>query len=200
MKKTVEPADPLPTIEIKGVKLTPKDIKRFMSKIDKNGPISPYCPDKGPCWLWMAGCFVSGYGQFSFFGDGNKKVNARTHRISYGIHGGKLTTEKPYCLHWCHNNKCCNPDHLRAGTPQDNMDDKVAAGRETRGEAMSRAIKGKTPRGERAYKSKLRDSQVLEIRTAYDSGGMTRMELSEKYGVSWSAVDCVVRRLTWTHI
>ena len=31
--------------------------------------------------------------------------------------------------HTCHNPKCCNPEHLYAGTQQENVDDKYNAGR-----------------------------------------------------------------------
>ena len=43
--------------------------------------------------------------------------------------GGVLTEDKPYVIHSCDNPACVEPTHLRAGSPQDNMDDKVNRGR-----------------------------------------------------------------------
>ena len=43
--------------------------------------------------------------------------------------GGVLTEEKPFVCHTCDHPWCVNVDHLYAGSPQDNMDDKVRRGR-----------------------------------------------------------------------
>lgn len=54
-------------------------------------------------------------------------------------------------------------------------------------------------RGE-AGASKLTDADVLAIRAAYASGGVTFVELAKQYGVAPATIGNIVRRKTWSHI
>lgn len=74
--------------------------------------------------------------------------------------------------HTCHNCWCINPAHLVLGTAQDNMTDKVQAGR----------WKGGQPR-------KLTDQQVQEIRAERRK---TATELGIQYGVSRATINNVI--------
>jgi len=89
--------------------------KRFWSKVDVKS--------KNECWEWVAGKRRDGYGRFTI---GNKE--ALPHRVSYKIHNGRIP-KNMLILHKCDNRACVNPNHLYAGTQQDNMDDMYRKGR-----------------------------------------------------------------------
>ena len=55
-------------------------------------------------------------------------------------------------------------------------------------------------RGENNTRAKLKKHDVLEMRDAYDAGGITTYELAEKYGISPSSAQMIVRGLTWKHV
>ena len=56
-------------------------------------------------------------------------MSVTCHRAAFVLSGGKFTLDKTYVLHSCHNRKCCNPAHLRAGNAKDNVKDMHDAGR-----------------------------------------------------------------------
>lgn len=71
------------------------------------------------CWEWTKS-LSNGYGQFVIADVGS----FRTHRYIYEcIHGTQHAST--VIRHTCHNRKCCNPDHLIAGTHTDNYHDSV---------------------------------------------------------------------------
>lgn len=73
--------------------------------------------DLNGCWNWNKSCSSSGYGQFT-----KNKVYHNTHRYVYEKINSKIESE--YIVrHTCHNRKCCNPDHLIAGTHKENYGD-----------------------------------------------------------------------------
>ena len=99
--------------------LTEKQLKNFWKKVE--------IKSENECWNWTASLMTSGYGQFGLNG---KMVSA--HRLSWILANNcNFSSDKPYCLHSCHNPSCVNPKHLRAGSPQDNMNDKVKDGSKT---------------------------------------------------------------------
>ena len=77
------------------------------------------------CWLWTAGLFSNGYGQFWF--------NGRTHhahRISYLLYKGDIDDESLFVCHSCDVKICVNPAHLWLGTNSANQNDSIAKGRQ----------------------------------------------------------------------
>jgi hypothetical protein len=90
---------------------------RFWSKVEK----SDYC------WMWTASCTAQGYGQF-VSADGSI-VGA--HRYCYEITKGPIP-EGLKVLHTCDVRACVRPDHLYAGTHEDNMRDVVERQRHAR--------------------------------------------------------------------
>lgn len=83
--------------------------------------------DAGACWEFTGARNGKGYG---ILGRGRRgDGNIRAHVAAFLEAGGELTAERPFVLHRCDNPPCCNPFHLRAGTPQENADDIKMRGR-----------------------------------------------------------------------
>lgn len=143
------------------------DETRFFSRVEKTDT----------CWLWTAFKDWKGYGLFSCA----KKI-IKAHRYSYKLHKGEIP-EGLWVLHKCDNPPCVNPEHLFAGTVQDNVADMVAKGRNSKGETHGTA--------------KLLTSDVLEIRRLYATGEHTQKELGQMFGVSAKAVGGITTRRTW---
>jgi hypothetical protein len=55
----------------------------------------------------------------------------RSHRMAYALTHGEIP-EGMHVRHDCDNPKCCNPAHLKLGTPAENMADKKARQRASR--------------------------------------------------------------------
>lgn len=79
------------------------------------------------CWWFQAGRDTpnrpEGYRVFVW----NRKV-MMAHRFAYELWKGGIP-KGLYILHNCDTPPCVNPDHLRPGTTQDNVDDKMERGR-----------------------------------------------------------------------
>jgi hypothetical protein len=124
-------ADKAVPVHRANVNLTEKDIERFWTKVNKNGPTpdqsNPHYQGLGACWQWMAGASKN-YGMF--WVDESDRL---AHRISFLIHHGHLPKNGNACHH-CDNPKCVNPSHLFDGTDNDNIQDKVSKGRCPSGE------------------------------------------------------------------
>lgn len=152
--------------------LTPKDVDRFLAKIQK----------RDECWEWQSARFVSGgYGAFNIKGKAY-----RAHRISWLLTHGQLPAAGLHLCHTCDNPPCCNPDHLFIGTPADNAADMVAKGRH-----------GTLP-GEKASAAKLRESDVSEIRRLAASGTPIG-DMAAKFGLHRSQVSRIINGRKWKH-
>ena len=161
-----------------GKTLTPQDIDRFWSKVDRQGP--------DDCWNWTASCLNArgGYGQF---GMKRYRTMLRAHRVAFFLTYGHWPA---VCRHTCDNPKCCNPNHLLDGTQADNMADKAARGRHRSG----------VNRGEQNGFAKLTEGSVREIRSAYAVGKHSHSTLAIAFGVSKRAIGRIIRRETWSHV
>ena len=103
-------------------------------------------------------------------------------RYAYELWRGFIPVGMFVC-HTCDNPPCCNPEHLFTGTHDDNMADKVAKGRQSRGDTHAAALKPATGlangahthpervlRGEGHPSSVLTTLNVFQIRSLYRSG------------------------------
>ena len=150
--------------------------ERFWMKVDSGGE----------CWEWTGACNPRGYGKI-----GNKDKSAESHRVSWELHRGPVP-DGLCVLHRCDNRKCVRPDHLFLGTNKENMDDKVAKGRQAR------------PKGEANGQAKLRESDILAIREMHRrhkrrarvARGLNRF-LSRWFGVATQTVYEAACGTTW---
>lgn len=88
-----------------------------------------YKVSESGCWEWQGCITPDGYGKVKWRG-----WPGYVHRIMFILANGP--TDK-FVLHKCDNRKCCNPDHLYAGTQKDNVRDAIREGKH-----MSARIKG----------------------------------------------------------
>ena len=107
----------------------------------------------------------------------------KLHRWVYAEMYGEIK-DGLFVLHSCDNPLCVNPEHLRLGTNEDNMKDKMDRNRQPRGEANGR--------------SKLTEEDVLEIR--YIETQLSNKKLSKIYGVSDAVINDVRNFKTWIHV
>jgi hypothetical protein len=81
-----------------------------------------------PCWAWMGPISPQGYGLIGSLGG----YTLTAYRFSYLWHNPHVTTVPPCVRHLCpdgfHWRCCVNPDHLAAGTLEDNFWDSVKTG------------------------------------------------------------------------
>ena len=149
------------------MKLTAKDAKRFWSKVDRSG---------GPaaCWPWTAGRSPYGYGKFQIGPNGGQTTLVSS-RVALALKTGRMRPSTIHARHWkCDNPPCCNPRHLKWGTPKQNRHDTVRKGREPRGEDKSIA--------------KLTNAAVRRIRRVWAADKATThgplvRKLAARYGV-----------------
>jgi DNA-binding XRE family transcriptional regulator len=132
-------------------------------------------PNSG-CWLWDKCIVPQGYGHITIKGRGYY-----AHRASYEKYVGPIPTGMSV-LHKCDVPSCVNPAHLFLGTHADNMRDKTAKSRQSRGEAHKLA--------------KLSEEKVSEIRAS----NLSRQQLAAKYGVREQTIIQVLNRITWKHV
>jgi len=203
-------------------RLTPEEQESFWGKINKNGPTMPTMDSQ--CWEWQR-ARIDGYGTVKV-----RRLNLRTHRVAFLITGGILTNEKPLVCHQCDNRKCCNPEHLFAGSVKDNVDDMVSKNRNARGERNgSRLHPERYPKGSDHYSrtrghlmargeshgSKTKPDAILKG-SRHPQAKLTEQQVIEirnrhslgggpsalgrEFGISQSVCSAIVRRKIWKHI
>lgn len=134
---------------------------------------------KDGCWDWKGSKGPGGYVNIRY---NRKKILA--HRISWIIHNGEI----PDCLFVCHkcdNRRCTNPDHLFVGTTQENTKD--------------RDEKKRQIHGSRHHKSKLTESDVVEIKKRLVLG-IPSKKIADEFGVTDGSIWFIKHGITWRHL
>lgn len=131
------------------------------------------------CLIWTGVKDRQGYG-FSSFGTYQKMI--RVHRAAYALrHGLPMVFDGIVC-HRCDNPSCVDADHLFLGSHADNVRDKVAKGRQPRGEAHGIA--------------KLTADQVRAIR----ADSRSQQKIADAYGIAQGTVRDILIRKIWAHV
>lgn len=128
-------------------------------------------PNSG-CWLYSRSVNHSGYGLIMAY-----KKSQLAHRLAYRLWSGPLASEQRL-LHACDTPSCCNPQHLRIGTQQENIQDMLDKRRHCF--------------GERRPEAKLTTAQVLAIRADTRTG----RAIAAAYGVQPRPLRLAVARST----
>ena len=139
------------------------------------------------CWEWV-GTKRNGYGRTTTGSrtDGTRK-SISAHRLSYLLFKGDIPPGHEIC-HKCDNPCCINPDHLFAGTRQDNVNDREQKGRNV------------VPRGEVNGRAKLTDNDVSAARAERATNGTSFQLLANKYNVGKKTIMSAVKGTSWKHL
>jgi hypothetical protein len=133
-------------------------------------------PDE--CWNWYGDKYKEGYGRIRIDGTGY-----RSSRISY-LYYNKLESldDNLHVLHTCDNPRCVNPNHLKLGDQQSNMEDRNAKDRQARGTVNGQA--------------KINNQLAAEIRSK-SKDGQSRNALSREYGISRRQIVRIINGENW---
>lgn len=124
------------------------------------------------------GCWTSD--EFTSFKEGYPVIGyQRVSHLALTL-DGRLRPGRLHALHSCDVPTCFNPDHLRWGTRQDNVADRVERGR--------------------SGNTKLTETAVREIRARYAASGISQETLAAEYGVNRSAISRITTRQLWKHL
>lgn len=156
------------------MKITKERKEKFWSLVD--------IKNNNECWKWKGYRIKDRKEHY-----GRSRCNGKfmlVHRMAWMLHNKKDIPKGMFVLHYCDNPPCCNPNHLRLGTQQDNMNDMKKRGRSPNN------------RGEKNPKSKLTKTQVLYIRH-YD---LDIKDIAKRYGVSKVQIWRIKANKTWANI
>ncbi len=154
---------------------TPTTKERFWGKVHIQNATS--------CWLWLGGRSASGYGFFWFRGR-----MCQAHRVAWELTKGTIPSVT-CVLHSCDTPLCVNPRHLWLGSKRDNANDAVSKGR----------LQPPRNFGEANGQAKLKDFQVLQIKSLYRKG-LTQYAIADHFAVDQSRISRILNARSWTHI
>jgi hypothetical protein len=143
------------------------------------------------CWEWQASVGSHGYGNWCGEVEGLPRQGT-AHKRAYVLFKGD--PGDLFVLHKCGNRRCCNPDHLYAGTPLDNHKDCVEHGTH-RKPPRNLGVRVKNQRGH----SPLTEDDVRAIRRRREAGE-TGVDLAKEYGVTQSCIGRIHKRKNWAWV
>ena len=151
---------------------------RFWSKVKRDGE----------CWNWTATTTKAGYGRFQLGGC----AWPATH-VALTLCGAPRP-DKGQALHSCDNARCVNPGHLRWGTHDDNMTDKIERNR------CSRLVGTRNPNAMPVTDETIRLKTLIltspksDRVLARELGKAKTLILEIRHGLKWRHVPPIVER------
>lgn len=149
--------------------------ERIWAYVDKRGP--------DECWNWTGPKRCGGYGYTELAGEKYQAHRLIFNLVNPGVinpRGDRFNSKSQQCLlHNCDNPSCCNPAHLRVGTLNDNVQDKIVRNRMPKWEAAKHPL------------CKLTMEQIKEIRSQRASG-ITGRAVARIFGVSPQTISSIM--------
>jgi hypothetical protein len=158
-----------------------KQLKRIWSRVNRDVGLGP----DGDCWEWTHQTNEKGYGIVRIW-----ERPIKVHRLFFEIFY-EHPPDNLMVLHTCDNRKCCNPEHLKLGTAEDNTKDMLSKGREARGKERYPDRDGTSNPA-----AKLNWDKVYEIREK-SKAGRSGHSLAKEYGVSNCAIYRIIKNKGW---
>lgn len=149
--------------------LSPDDTTRWF--LDRAEPA-------GDCLITHTARTAKGYGLITYQGS-----RVYLHRLVLEAKLGRALCADEMARHSCHRPACINPDHLSAGSAQDNSNDMKRAERSMRGAAHPLA--------------KMDYQKAMAIRRRFITDRVSMRALAGEYGVSPMTISRVIRWLCW---
>lgn len=167
-------------------------IKRFWENVAvcDHGRTCDLC-----CWPWLGAKNEGTYGVLSVYNSQTKGPrNFMAHRVAWELLHNQHIPPGLWGLHRCNFASCCNGFHIYPGTAQDNADDMVMAGRQTKG--MDHWTNQHPERLFQRARTKLSRIDVQQIRHLVFAG-FTHRVVAEIFHISHSHVTEIVSRKKW---
>lgn len=177
--------------------LSSKDLERFWSKVDKNGPFPAHCPELGNCWLWIGAKTIGRYGNFKI-----KKQPYQAHRISFVVHAGRNPEPGMFILHKCDNMQCVRGDHLEENDHDTNMEQAKARKRFQTGDGhYTRRRPELLKRGDSHPGSLMTEALVKEMRFRYlTDRTISTLKMAKEYGFAEETIRKALLGKNWGHV
>jgi hypothetical protein len=165
-----------------GVKFTRRPYEeRFWERVKRGAD--------NECWLWTGKAVTKGgfYGRMSYIGG----VKKQSHHLAWIFTHGEIPKDV-WVLHDCGVSLCCNPKHLKLGTPKENAQDRFRHAME-RGEWSP---KYKPPRVRFAVPLEVAEKIVKWIRV----DGMTIKRVVAEHGIKRGTINSVLYKAKWQYL
>ncbi len=147
------------------------------------------------CWEWDRHTNGAGYGMIDLQHWDWFQTTVAVHRTVYRLCVEPIPAG--LCvLHRCDNPSCCRPDHLFVGTNLDNIADKMAKGRQARGDKLRQH---EFVKGEAVKTSRMTAEKVMELRHRKATGEPTKT-LAREFGISITQAGYIIRGESWAHL
>jgi hypothetical protein len=134
----------------------------------KNGKVNT------KCWLFQGCLSLSGYGKITF-----KLIDYNTHVLAWeAINQRKQDNKDLVVRHLCDIRNCCNPEHLKLGTRNENVIDFLTYSKGT----------------------KLNEDKVREIKKLLADGNLKHREIAQKFNISTCTITQICNKKAWSHV